>query len=510
MADEKTINEYNRAVARVRGYIREISQVDAGTLPEVIQAKYDLANTELASMEDSHLHRVNPEGFYALKNNLENAYHTSLSRSEADVADDEDDYRSETDDREENESRDRQQKLRDWNDKIEAAQDEDEWHQPRPGGQRAGQENQTPASPDNPGNRRDLQDLPPAQREEAIREWRRREAEAKRKEKERGRQKAAAKTAKKGWAKVFLQFLWTSLPWILLALAIAAVLMIIIFAILGAIRSGANGSTPNQPVNSASDATILKKTLIAGGDKEIGAEETDSTMAELQRNLSDLAGKTDDPAIKSRADETVQKINRFLLSHDPALGKEIIADIRAILPQIAEQIPKIEVPTRSPFDNAILGFNENLHYGTPLRPEVRTDNLEHGTYMYYGKGIADAVDLFVEQDSDVYPIFPGKIINISDDGTGNKKIVIQNGDYELLMAQIKIPDNIKEGQTVTASQSIGKVAEVEGFNEVHVELAYQGRPVVTTALDKIDYTANDQSNWGEYLWNHIKEAMNLQ
>lgn|GEM_PF-2476363 len=481
MANEKTINEFNSAVERVRTQIRAMEQ--PGLLPSVVQAKYDLAATEIASMEDEHLDRVDRDRFYGLKNELEHAYQVSMWQSEEEFNQDDDGYP-----------------------RNESA--------PEP----------APDSPEKSGeqktDREKIEDSERRRREEQNQSQQERSQEAERQRKEREKEesdrrrgkikkKAKDKAAKKGWRKVLLQFLGTSLPWILLAAAIAVVLMIIIFAILGAIKSGANGSTPNQPVGSASDSTILQKTLIASGDKEIGSGITDTVMADLQRNLADLGDKTDDPTAKGKTEEIVQKIDRFLLGHDSALGKEIIADIRAILPQIAQQIPKIGVPTRQPV-STILGFNENLHYGTPLRPEVRTDNLEHGTYMYYGQGIADAVDLFVEKDSDVYPIFAGKIIDISDDGTGNQKIVIQNGDYELLMAQIKIQDSIKVGQNITTSQSIGKVAEVEGFNEIHIELAYQGKPVVTTALDKIDYLSNDKLDWGAYLWNHIKEAMNLQ
>lgn len=331
-----------------------------------------------------------------------------------------------------------------------------------------------------------------------------------------GRKKALdalkKKFSKEAWA-AFWKAILPYLPWIILAIIILVAGIAIMAGISNDAGTGKAGSTFNKPADPIADSTAITKTIMASGNKEAKTKINNQTFTDIQKELSALA-QTTAPAStlseenKTKVTDVSTKIDQYLISNDATLGREIIASIEDILKSTDEQAPIIKVQTRLPLD-AISNFNWELHYGTPMRKELPSKDGGHGTYMYYGEGKADAVDLYTTPDSLIYPMFSGQVVNVSDDGVGHKKIVIKNGEYELLYAHVDLDKNIGEGTAVSIDKAIGRVAKIEDYTQVHLELSYCGLPIVTTLIDKIDYEQSEGKSWGEYLWNNIKKVLNL-
>jgi murein DD-endopeptidase MepM/ murein hydrolase activator NlpD len=365
--------------------------------------------------------------------------------------------------------------------------------------------------------------------EEKAEEEKKKEDEAKQKQEDEQQQKATLadwfnKEArkkildgiKKKFSKEALAAFWKAIspymPWIILGIVTLLIGIAIMSGITADAGTGKAGSTFKKPADPVTDSAAIEKTIIAAGDKETVAKVNDQTFTDIQKQLTQLepsAVKNSSPiskATKDKITETSTKINQYLAKKDPVLGREIITSVKSILESTNEQAPAIAVKTRLPLET-ISGFNWELHYGTPLRKEMLTGETGHSTYMYYGEGKADAVDLYTNQSALVYPMFDGQIVNISDDGAGHKKVVIKNGDYELLYAHIDLEKNIGQGTKVTTDKSIGQVATISEQSQLHLELSCGGIPIITTLLDKLNYEQTVGKSWGEFLWTHIKKVL---
>lgn len=316
---------------------------------------------------------------------------------------------------------------------------------------------------------------------------------------------------KKKFTKEALAALWKLLlpymPWIILGLVILIGGIILFASMAQKAGSGAAGSTMHQEVDTAADADLLQKVMLATGDTETKTNLNNQIFPDIQKKLTSLKDNADS-GNQQKIDDTLLKIDKYISSNDPTLGKEIVSDVKDILTSLGTQAPTITVPTRTPLDK-ITDYNYYLHYGTPLRPEMPTDGTGHATYMNTGEGKADAVDLYTAKGSDIFPIFAGQIVDISDDGTGHKKIIIKNGLYKILYANFDPISGLKTGQNIDTKSSIGKVVDINGQSQIHLELSYQDKPIVTTELDKIDYK-DSQRTWGEYLWQNMMKVLNLK
>lgn len=323
---------------------------------------------------------------------------------------------------------------------------------------------------------------------------------------EQAEKKAAINLLKKeGWAALW-ELLLPILPWIIGAILIIVVALALFAVFTRKSNDGSLGSTIHQPLDSASDQQLLAKTLINSGDSGIKKVINNNVMPDMQKQLIALKSSAD-PTTAKKIDAVSLEMDQFSISQDSTLGTKIIGEIKDILSTLSQQAPTITVPTRAPLDN-ISDYNFYLHYGTPLNTSMPNNGQGHGTYMFYGQGKADAVDLYSTAGSAIYPIFSGKIVDFSDDGTGHKKIVIQNGDYELLYANFDPTGTLVVGQNIDKGTSIGKIVDINGEDQLHIELAYRGVPIITTQLDKVYHDAEDKP-WGQYLWTTMKKVLNL-
>ncbi len=354
----------------------------------------------------------------------------------------------------------------------------------------------------------------------------------------------AAKTFSKEAILAFLEVAW---PYIVAIIIILAVIVLVAYE-LGVFNSGANGKTPVQaisPVGSGGDA-LKKLSLLSGGNDSTKAlapaaiQSAATALTTLNTAVPKNPALTD-PKNQALLDDAIKKINQCqteltgLNKNAPTDCAAAITAVQAVLmvmnnnaiPPIQGQSPIqagdfVDLGTLGsplPDDN----FNTNLHVGTPLHPisSKDTNTTGHGTYIYTGQDKGDAVDVYTKPGANVYPAFTGTVVNISDDGTGiTKKMVIQNGDYQILYAFV-IPDpSIKIGNKITDPTKITDLTKpiaktnTTGVSVVHIEFEYCGIPLVTTFPDQLDHDGKNgvtpkHTTWGAYYWDHLKTVLKL-
>jgi len=300
--------------------------------------------------------------------------------------------------------------------------------------------------------------------------------------------------------------------------AIVGIIILIIGIIFGTMAlfgafnkrttNGVNGTTTlNDAKSDTPSRDWAKKTLMATGDADSLDSINQDVFGEMKQELLNLKEQTSNADIKQKIDSTILKIEQYLAARDKLKSGEVLTKSEEILRMIEDVFPKVK--GRYPIDPAkISAFNNDLHLGTPLQPATFPEEEGHGTYMYYGEGKADAVDLMTNEEVDIFSILPGDVVDISDDGTGNKKIVIKSGEYEILYAHLttdkKVGDKIAD-----TSSPIGKIAETDNTRYLHMEVAYCGINLTTTEFDKVMKSKQTTTPWGQFLWERIKRTFEL-
>lgn len=314
---------------------------------------------------------------------------------------------------------------------------------------------------------------------------------------------AIKKAAARFWAWIVANAVW------IVPVVIIIIVAIVIFVALYEKNKGKGKSDP-QPPQYMDDKDAIVALARKSGDPDIASEVASDVADQMKQNLVLLKDSTTDTTLLTEIDALVLKIEQNQGTMDTAVATEIITDFQTVMLDVANaQAPKLATASVSPLA-AIIGYNEEIHFGTPLRKEMPTGNTTgHATYMRNGEGTADAVDLYVATDAPVLAPIAGEIVDLSDDGTGYKKIVIRQGDYELLIAFVKPAATLVVGQSVTQGQALGTAAEVGGQSQIHLELAYCGKNITLDPVDKI-LADKEGKAIGEYLWNRFKDILNIQ
>ncbi len=332
------------------------------------------------------------------------------------------------------------------------------------------------------------------------------EKEAKEKAEKEAAEKTAAKNGGKGGIGKALAALAEN-PWFWVAVIVIIIALAIFAWFISVAQSGANGKTPTIQVNAATNKDSLQKLNLLMGDKDSQQQISQQTFQEAQKNLLALKEQVADPAIKTKIDEALAKIELYLTNFDTETGKAAIELIRQALAMLDAMVPAIQ--GRYPINPGdVIAYNNELHLATPMRPEPLSYDKGHGTYIYPGENRCDAVDIFTIPEAAVYSAITGDIVDVSDDGTGHKKVVIKQGDYELLYANFD-PTVVVGDKITNLETPIGKTVDINGAHQLHVELSYCGICLVTTPLDRIIKEERNQSSWGELLWTHYKETLRL-
>lgn len=320
--------------------------------------------------------------------------------------------------------------------------------------------------------------------------------------------KIAADSAKKKATKeVIWKFIMTYGWWILLIILIIGI-AITLFAVFYSMRK-TTGKDAAHPTDVMADQDAVVALALKSGVPDIASEVAKDVTGTMIQNLTLLKNSIPptNTALLQKIDDLIVKINQGQTG--PA-ATEIPGDFQTIMQEAANfQAPQISAAGTSPVLN-ITGYNEEIHFGTPLHKEMPSGSATgHATYMHYGEGTADAVDLYVNTGADVLAPIAGQIVDLSDDGTGHKKIVINQGDYELLIAFVDPASGLTVGQSVTAGTTkLGTAAEIEGQSQIHLELAYCGKNVTLVPIDRIK-SANEGKAIGQYLWERFKFILNI-
>lgn len=361
---------------------------------------------------------------------------------------------------------------------------------------------------------------------------------------------AAAKTgqmaakAGKAIASGFVK-LWQAIvaggPVVWIIVGVGIILIIILFIVglsyIGTIGKnvGASGGTALQQVNAKTDAGMLnsfaKQTGVIGASSE-AAKRTSSEISTL------MATATEDPAVKDNAELK----NAAKVATDAAAtlaATPTTANATALTTAVINfyNLLEGEVPvwistpasgsTRMPVATitAETKFNTGLH-GFSFLNTAQTDN--HNVYIRSedDKEKCDAVDIGVASDTAVFPIFGGKVKDVSSDGLDAKKVIITStdGKYTALYAHIKnsvkvnnsttppTSTDLKVGDDLNITESIGIAAS----NNIQIEIYYtngaDNKCIVTNHADMIDHalTTKRHEDWGGYLWDRIVKTFGLK
>ncbi|MDO8444277.1 MAG: hypothetical protein Q7S80_02135 [bacterium] len=316
-------------------------------------------------------------------------------------------------------------------------------------------------------------------------------------------------------------FLLTNGWWILLIVVVIA-----LFAwAWNSYSSGANGKTPAQAVNAIDNKSALEKLALLAGDRDTQQKlSSDVLTTKILPNLTALKDKTTDDALKKQIDDALKAANDCASTPpktDACTG--LIDLIKAILAKFDDPIPPTQGRAPVNPEDMISGghFNAGLHLGTPLHPTSSTDtnSAGHGTYIYTGENKGDGVDVYTKGGAKVYPAFKGEIVDVSSDANtsdnNTRKIVIKNGDYQILYAfvipEASIEASFKKGEKITITdlnKPIGTTS-IDGISLVHIEFTYCAIPLVTSLLDKLDHDSSSPkyTTWGEYYWAHLKKVL---
>lgn len=313
---------------------------------------------------------------------------------------------------------------------------------------------------------------------------------------------------------------------IIVVLVVGAILLFAYFT--SSANSGANGKTPVQAANAIDNNSAIQKLAALSGGSNSTHQTTLKTINDISTALAGMANGTTDATKLGLINTAKTAVNTCLTglnSNAPTASDDCNNAIKAVQAALAAfdnaAIPPVQgrkpVNDSDMIDPGTLGsplpddnFNADLHLGTPLRLVPASDNSGHGTYIYTGGNKGDAVDIYTKDSADIFPSFTGDVVDVSNDASGanTKKVVIQNGDYQILYAFIN--PTVKKGDKITnLNNKIGTAGKISGTSLVHIELNYCGISLVTTQTDKQNKNSAspNHTTWGAYYWEHLKEKL---
>lgn len=324
--------------------------------------------------------------------------------------------------------------------------------------------------------------------------------------------KTIAKQFTKAAIKAFFSNPYT---WIVLGAIVLIFLVIVIpLGLLGQVGKDVSGTGKSwsRPTEPTKDATTIKQALKLGGEQVFISQNVEDGLDKVKSSVT----KTKDEVINQnhpQKNEIVAKADLTLTSIDLLQSEKtdknvtnFLNNLKGFLLFFENQLPSYPADrkTRFPVDNPTLIFNTDLHGGSYQRPE-HVDS--HGVYTAYDEGACDAFDIAVNYDQIVYPVFGGQIVEKSSDGLGGEKVVIKDGDYEVLIAHLT-EVGAKQGDTVSINDPLGKPLG----NHIHIEAIHQTTCLTTTVSDLIDFSTKDRAHdkIGGYIYDHFKTFFHLQ
>jgi len=318
---------------------------------------------------------------------------------------------------------------------------------------------------------------------------------------------AAEKDLKKKAIKEILSVILKSpTTWWVIGIVLAILIGVAIFASMYMIAtSPANGSTQPKPVNPVTDANWVKQAAILSGDAALKKEISTDSFADLKENLAEISKNITDTANKKRVDDLILKLTAYQTNPTVALKNEILAMLGDFFDTLENPMPVFTTTGRKPLDN-ITGYNSDPFNNTTVTKDFKATS-GSSPYFQIKDGLGDAVNLYTDKVSPVYSPISGTVSSVSDDGLGHSKIVISNGDWEVLIAHITT--TLTAGATITSNTSIGTTAEIGGSFVIQYEMCYCGKPVVSTKYDNYLWQQDMSVDYGSFLWKHMTRILKI-
>lgn len=321
------------------------------------------------------------------------------------------------------------------------------------------------------------------------------------------------------------------ITWVIIGIGLVLVIIAFIVGIayMGTLNSklpSTSGGTKLISVDPKKDTGTLLNFMKLTGETSVTDQAINNSLSSIKTNL--MATK-DLPEIKTN-DAIVKQIDKTLgalaiLEGNKSTGnseifltelKKVYDITEGIIPVWNTQVAGPTVfPVKSITSSTVVVTNTALH-GFSFLNNSQTDNHNVYTRSEDGKEQCDAVDVGVTAGEGVYPIFGGKIMDLSSDGdeTGDsKKIIVKSfdGRYTALYAHIQAATK-KQGDDITNADLLG----IAKGNNIQIEIIYtennESSCLVTNHADLIDHALSSRrhQDWGGYLWDRIVTTFNMK
>lgn len=352
----------------------------------------------------------------------------------------------------------------------------------------------------------------------------------------------AKAAVKKAAAKAVAKFLAAN-PYTWVIVGIGLVLIIILFVVgisyMGTVNSkkpSTSGGTPIIKVEPKEQTAVLQNIARLTGNKNVTDQAINETIVPMRTTLTaakDLEIVKNDAVLSKQIDTTLGALGVLEGNKTVENAQSFLTEMGKVYNLMEGNIPiwpTGTLPTRMPVNNPITIFNNDLHGNSFLRNDP-SDN--HNVYIRgeEGQEKCDAVDIGVKTGDAIYPIFGGKVLDVSSDGSNDgdgKKVVVNSSDgkYTALYAHIQYPTkytkdssgktisstDLKKGDSIAITEPLG----IAKTNNIQIEVFYTenniNRCLVTNHADMIDHalTARRHQDWGGYLWDRVKTTFNLK
>ena len=286
-------------------------------------------------------------------------------------------------------------------------------------------------------------------------------------------------------------------------------------------RPSASGGTALVPVNLKTDAGALQNFMKLTGDKTVSDKVSNETNSAMRKKLLDFKESEtakNDPVLTKQIDAALGALDILSATKATESAQAFLKELGEVYNLMEGSVPvwAASESTRLPINGAVTSFNDDRHGNSFLRPEAVGG---HNVYLGSNDGQTkcDAVDIGVTAGDAIYPVFGGKVLDVSSDGdeSGGKKVVVTSNDgkYTVLYAHLKSVTKAKN-DAILIIEPLG----VAKTNNVQIEVFYtdptsqENNCLVINHADMIDHasTARRHQNWGGYLWDRIVKTFNLK
>ncbi len=158
--------------------------------------------------------------------------------------------------------------------------------------------------------------------------------------------------------------------------------------------------------------------------------------------------------------EGIEKQKSFLISQIERKGKEQEAQL-TLLKEKADRLENLLKILNSREPEIIAKEDIHKYKGVldwPFRGKVKTNFGKYKNPQYSTSVISNGIEVEIKSPSDIFPIFPGKVIYARWFKGYNNLVVIDHGNYVISIYGFLQISYAKEGEWVTTNKAIGRLS----------------------------------------------------